>query len=197
MAASPGDALQRLVHELSRLPGVGPRSAARLALHLARDPERSATLAAAIEEVGRTVRRCGRCCDLSVADPCARCADPRRDEALICVVEQSQDLQAIERSGGYRGLYHVLGGALSPLDGIGPDKLAIRELLARLGEVREVILATNPTVEGDATALYLSRLLKPIGIRHTRIARGISAGAELEYADATTLARALEDRREL
>lgn len=192
-----GDAITRLSHQLSRLPGIGSRSAMRLALRLAQDRDLSRALIDALSEVAESVGRCSVCQDLSVSDPCSRCADPQRDGAVICVVERAQDLQAIERSGGFRGQYHVLGGVLAPLDGIGPDDLKVRELLVRLEETKEVILATNPTVEGDATALYLGRLLRPLGVKVTRIARGISAGAELEFTDGVTLARALADRRDL
>lgn len=143
------------------------------------------------------VATCSQCCNLTSKDPCALCSDPRRQRDVVCVVEHPQDILAFERSGEYRGLYHVLHGAIAPLDGIGPDQLRIRELLARLGDVGEVILATDPDVEGDATALYIGRLLQPLGVRVTRLAHGISVGTEIEYADAMSLARALQNRREL
>jgi recombination protein RecR len=194
----PADPIEALIHHLSRLPGVGSKTAGRLGYHILRHPDLGADLAAALLAVQTAVRPCGLCGDVAASDPCVRCADPRRDEALLCVVERTPDLLAIDRSGGFRGRFHLLGGVLSPLDGVGPDALRIRELLARVGAgVTEVLVATNPTVEGDATALYLARLLKPLGVRVTRIARGISAGAELEYTDVSTLARAIDERREM
>jgi recombination protein RecR len=194
---APSDPLDVLIHHLGRLPGVGQKSATRLAYHILRTDGLADELAAALTSVQTQVGRCSVCFNLAASDPCSLCSDPRRDDAVVCVVERTQDLQAIERSGGYRGRYHVLEGALSPLDGIGPDELRVSELLARLTEVGEVILATNPTVEGDATALYLARLLKPMGIKVSRIARGVSVGAELEYTDSGTISRALDERREL
>lgn len=197
MSDAPSDPLDVLIHHLGRLPGVGQKSATRLAYHILRTDGLADELAAALTSVQTQVGRCSVCFNLAASDPCSLCSDPRRDDAVVCVVERTQDLQAIERSGGYRGRYHVLEGALSPLDGIGPDELRVSELLARLTEVGEVILATNPTVEGDATALYLARLLKPMGIKVSRIARGVSVGAELEYTDSGTISRALDERREL
>jgi len=198
MADSALDPLGQLIHHLSRLPGIGTRSATRLAYHVVRDDSLAQDLAAALIAVDEQVGRCSVCCNVSASDPCRLCSDPRRDSRTICVVERTQDLQAIARMGEYRGSYHVLEGALSPLDGIGPEDLRITELLERLGDgVEEVILATNATVTGDATALYLSRLLKPLGLCVSRIARGVSVGAELEYTDSSTLQRALEERREL
>ena len=198
MADSGPDPLEQLIHHLSRLPGIGSKSATRLAYHVVRDETLAQDLAAALLAVDEQVGRCSVCCNVSSSDPCRICQDPRRDCRVICVVERTQDLQAIDRIGEYRGSYHVLEGALSPLDGIGPDELRIGELLARVGQgVDEVILATNATVAGDATALYLNRLLKPLGPCVSRIARGVSVGAELEYTDSTTLQRALEERREL
>jgi recombination protein RecR len=192
------DPLEQLVHHLSRLPGIGARTATRLAFHLARDGELSGDLASALLAVREGIGRCGVCGDIAASDPCSRCADPKRDPATVCVVERTQDLQAIDRAGAFGGRFHVLGGVLSPLKGVGPEDLRIRELLARLEHgVDEVILATNPTVEGDATALYLARLLKPLGVTVSRIARGVSVGAELEYTDASTISRALEERRTL
>ncbi len=194
------DPIRRLIHEFSRLPGIGEKTATRLAYHVlrARD-ELPRDLARALVDVAEQVRLCSVCCDLTGSDPCAICADPRRDEGLICVVEQSQDLLAVEASNEYPGRFHVLHGTLSPLDGVGPDELHIAELLARVrdGSVREVILATNPTVEGEATALYLARLLKPLELTVSRLAQGISVGSELEYTDGGTIARALQNRQTL
>ncbi len=190
--------IARLIEELGRLPGVGPKTAQRLAFHLLlADREEAVRLAAAIVEARERVRHCSVCWNLTDADPCALCSDPARDRSLICVVEEPKDVAALERSRAFRGLYHVLQGAISPLDGIGPDKLRIKELLDRLGGVREVILATNPDVEGEATALYLSRLLQPLGVKVTRLARGLPEGGDLDYVDEVTLSRALEGRREM
>jgi recombination protein RecR len=199
MFASP---IARLIQQLAKLPGVGEKTAARLAFHILRaSAEDAAALAAAIGEVRQKIRFCSVCCDLTEADPCAICRDQRRDPALVCVVAQPQDLIAIERAGGYRGRYHVLHGLLSPLDGVGPDDLRVAELLRRLGAadatIREAILATSPSVEGEATAVYLSKLLRPLGVRTTRIATGVPMGGELEYADQATLARAIDGRREM
>jgi len=194
------DPLAVLIRQLARLPGVGEKTAARLAFHILRAPPSYAEeLARAILELRQRLRQCSVCFQLTESDPCAICADERRDPSLLCVVALPQDLIAIERTGSYRGRYHVLHGVLSPLDGIGPDELRIQPLLGRLGagEVKEVILATSPNVEGDATALYLARLIKPLGIRTTRIASGVPTGGELEYADGVTLNRALEGRREI
>ena len=192
------------VRQLRRLPGIGEKTATRLVYWLLRAPPGTVTeMAEALLGLAAGVRECAICCDLTSADPCARCADRRRDDRLVCVVEEPQDVQAFERSGEFRGRYHVLHGAISPLDGVTPDQLRIRPLLERLrsGSVREVILATNPTVEGDATALYLSRLLRPLvtpetPLRISRLAHGISVGTEIEYADAVSLARALENRQD-
>lgn len=194
------DPLAVLIQQLSRLPGVGEKTAARLAFHILRAPPSYAEeLARAILDLRQRLRHCSVCCQLTESDPCAICSDPRRDPSVLCVVALPQDLLAIERTGAFRGRYHVLHGVLSPLDGVGPDELRIQALLARLGtgEVQEVILATSPNVEGDATALYLARLIKPLGIRASRIASGVPIGGELEYADGVTLNRALEGRREL
>lgn len=194
------DPIQRLVAELARLPGVGEKTAQRLAFHLLRQPKDVAReLSRAIADVVDQVRFCSVCCMLTQADPCAICSDARRDDKLLCAVEGMPDLMAIERTREFRGRYHVLHGALSPLDGVGPDQLRIKELLARLGSgaVAEVIVATNPDVEGEATALYLTRLLKPAGVKVTRIAQGVPMGGDLEFADQVTLARALSGRREL
>lgn len=194
-----GDPIQRLVARLARLPGIGEKSATRLAFHLLRAPEQQAReLAHAILEVREKVRLCSICCNLTEDDPCALCADGRRDPSLICVVAHPPDLMALERGGGYRGLYHVLHGVLAPLEGVGPDDLRIRELLARIGggaPAKEIILATAPSVEGESTAMYLARLLRPLGVEVTRIASGVPLGSELEYVDQMTLARALEGRR--
>ncbi|HKV44041.1 MAG TPA: recombination mediator RecR [bacterium] len=192
--------LARLIEELSKLPTVGPKTAQRLAFYMlsmtAQDAE---ALAAAILEAKRRIRNCSVCANITEADPCALCTDPRRDQSVICVVENPRDVAAMERSREFKGLYHVLQGAISPLDGVGPDDLRIAELLRRLagGTVREVIVATNPRVEGEATALYLSKVIKPLEIKVTRIAHGLPVGGDLEYADEVTLARALDGRREL
>lgn len=194
------DAIAEAVRQLKRLPGIGEKTATRLVYWLLRAPPGTASdMAQALLALGDGVVECVHCCDLSSRSPCVRCADPKRDDTLVCVVEEPQDVLAFERSGEYRGRYHILHGALSPLDGITPDQLRVRPLLERLRNsgVEEVILATNPTVEGDATALYLARLLGPIdGIKVTRLAHGISVGTEIEYADAVSLARALENRQE-
>lgn len=193
-------AVGRLIEALQRLPGIGPKTAQRLTFHLLKQPEAAVReLAEALSELKARVLHCSRCFNVTDADPCRICADPGRDVGLLCVVEEPNDLLAMERTGEYRGRYHVLLGALSPLDGIGPDELKVRELLKRLEveRVREVILATNPNVEGDATAIYLAKLLRPLGVRVTRIARGLPVGGDLEYADEVTLARALEGRKEM
>ena len=199
MAAHP-PAVARLIEALQRLPGIGPKTAQRLAFHVLKQPTAEVqALAEALIEVKTKIVYCSRCYNVADEDPCGICADTRRDAALLCVVEEPNDLLAMERIGEYRGRYHVLLGALSPLDGIGPDELKVRELLGRLERepVSEVILATNPNVEGDATALYLAKLLRPLGVRVTRIARGLPVGGDLEYADEVTLSRALEGRREM
>src|SRR5215831_18503710 len=202
MFASP---IARLVQQLAKLPGIGEKTAARLAFHILRAPaEDAAALAAAIAEVRQKIRFCSICCDLTESNPCGICRDARRDGGLVCVVAQPQDVVAIERAGGYRGRYHVLHGVLSPLDGVGPDDLRVAELLRRCqgrsdsdDGVREAILATSPSVEGEATAVYLAKLLRPLGVRATRIATGVPMGGELEYADQVTLARAIDGRREM
>ncbi len=194
------DPIARLVKELARLPGIGEKTAQRLAFHILKAGQGYASeLAGAIDAVVRDVHLCSSCQTLTDRDPCPICADPERDETILCVVEGVPDLVAVERTREYRGRYHVLHGALSPLDGVGPGDLKIRELLFRLerAPVTEVVLATNPDVEGEATALYLTRLLKPLGLKVTRIAQGIPMGGDLEYADQVTLARALSGRREL
>jgi recombination protein RecR len=192
--------LARLVEEFRRLPGIGPKSAIRLAYHvLAMDKERSRNLAEAILEAREKIGYCSTCFNLTDCDPCQVCRSEQRDAAQICVVEEPQDVAAMERTREYKGLYHVLHGSLSPLDGVGPDELKIKELLIRMqaGEVREVIMATNPDVEGEATAMYVARLVKPLGIKVTRIAHGLPVGGDLEYADEVTLSKAFENRREM
>jgi len=192
--------MARLIEELSKLPGIGPKSAQRLAYHLLRVPEDQARdLAAAITEMKARSTLCAVCQNITETSPCALCRDVGRDSTKICVVAEPLDLLALERARGYRGLYHVLHGVISPMDGIGPEQLKVRELLMRLqdGGVQEVIMATNPTVEGEATAMYLHRLIAPLGIKVTRLARGLPAGADLEYADEVTLSRAMENRQEV
>lgn len=192
--------LERLTEKLERLPGIGRKSAARLAFHLLSMPDADAkALADAVSDARANIRECPCCCNLTDTSPCSLCDDPRRDRTVICVVEDPQDVNAIERTREYTGLYHVLHGTISPMDGRGPEQLRIKELLHRLEDetVTEVIMATNPTVEGDYTAVYLSRLLKPLGIRVTRLAYGIPVGGDLEYADEVTLGRSLEGRSEL
>jgi len=192
--------IARLLEELERLPGIGPKSAQRLAFHILRADEAAAgRLAEAIVEVKRTIHFCARCFNLAEADLCEVCRDPRRDEHIVCVVEEPRDVVAIERTGEFHGLYHVLQGAISPIDGVGPEQLRVRELIDRIGAggIEELILATNPNVEGETTALYISRLAKPLGVRVTRIASGLPVGGDLEYADEVTLGRALEARREM
>jgi recombination protein RecR len=194
------DPIQRLVVELARLPGIGEKTAQRLAFHILKAPPGYARdLSKAILEVVDKVHLCSICCALTENDPCPLCADPKRDGKMLCVVEGVADQLAIERTREYRGRYHVLHGVLSPLEGVGPDQLRLKELLARLGkgEVEEVIVATNPDVEGEVTALYLTKLIKPLGIKVTRIAQGVPMGGDLEYADQVTLARALSGRREM
>jgi recombination protein RecR len=198
MAQTPS--MARLIAELTRLPGIGEKTAGRLAFHVLRaDREFAQALAEALLAVKDETRLCSVCFALTEADPCPTCTDPQRSAEVICVVEEPADLLAVERAAGFRGRYHVLHGTLAPLDGIGPDELKIQPLLVRLQQepVREVILATNPTAEGEATALYLAKLLKPLGLRVTRIAHGIPVGGDLEYADVMTVGRALEGRREM
>jgi recombination protein RecR len=199
--------LERLIERLRKLPGIGAKSAQRLAFHILRaGREEAQALAASILEVKESIRLCGTCFNLTDVDPCALCSDAGRDPTSLCVVEEPHNLIAIERSGQFRGLYHVLHGSIAPLRGMGPDDLKIAPLLERVsggrgsaGEpgISEVILATNPNVEGESTAVYLSRLLKPLGVRVTRIALGLPVGSELEYADEVTVGKALEGRREL
>jgi recombination protein RecR len=189
-----------LAAELAKLPGIGRKTALRLTYHLLKqDPAQSRRLAGALEALVARVRRCSVCNNLTEQDPCALCADPRRDQSLLCVVEDASDIGAIERAGEFRGLYHVLGGRLSPLDGVGPEDLAVQSLVDRLsaGSVREVILATNPSMEGEATALYVQRQVAGHVPRVSRIARGIPVGGDLEYADGVTIAQAISARREM
>ena len=192
--------VQTLIDELGRLPGIGPKSAQRLAFHLIKvSGEDARRLADAIVEAKAKVRFCERCFNVADAALCPICRDDRREDGLVCVVEESRDIVAIERTGEFRGRYHVLLGAINPLEGVGPEQLKIRELLARLEPegVTEVIVCTNPNTEGEVTAMYLARLLKPLGVRVTRIASGLPVGGDLEYADELTLGRAIEGRREL
>ena len=192
--------IQELVDELGRLPGVGPRSAQRIAFYLLEtDKDSVLRLANAIAEVKDRIRLCERCFNVAENELCTICSDPRRDAAVICVVEDPRDIVAVERTREFHGTYHVLGGALSPIDGVGPEQLRVRPLLVRLGAagVAEVILCTNPNLEGEATAMYLARLLLPLGVKVTRIASGLPVGGDLEYADELTLGRAIEGRREV
>jgi recombination protein RecR len=192
--------LRRLVEHLTRLPGIGEKSATRLAFFLLRaDTEYAQSLADAVTALKRDIRLCPLCLGFTEHAPCSLCADPQRNEEVVCVVEEPADVMAIERAGDFRGRYHVLHGTLAPLEGVGPEHLKVAELLTRLreGRVREVILATNPTVEGEATALYLAKLIKPTGVKVTRIAHGLPMGGDVEYADSVTLSRALEGRREM
>ena len=191
-------AIDDLTSELARLPGIGRKTALRLTYHLLKQPpEQSRRLAQALQTLSEKVRPCSRCFNLTEEELCAICRDPRRDAALLCAVEDAADIGAIERAGEFRGQYHVLGGRLSPLDGITPDDLTIRQLVYRVeqGGVREVILATNPSLEGEATALYVQRQLAPLSVTVTRIARGLPVGGDLEYADGVTIAQALSARR--
>jgi len=194
-------AIEDLVAELAKLPGIGRKTAQRLTFHLLKEPKAVALrLADAIRGVTDRVQACGSCGNLSDTDPCGICADPRRDATLLCVVEEPGDLTAIERAGQFRGRYHVLGGRLSPLEGVGPESLQIDRLVARVSNgagVREVIVATNPSMEGEVTATYLQQVLRASGVKVTRIARGLAVGSELEYADGVTIAQALAARREM
>ncbi len=193
-------AIDDLTTEFARLPGVGRKTAQRLTYHLLKQSaEQSRRLAQALITLVETVRPCSRCYNLTEAALCSLCTDARRDPTLVCVVEDASDIASIERAGEFRGRYHVLGGRLSPLDGVGPDDLTIAGLLARVpeDEIQEVIMATNPSLEGEATALYIQRLLAPLGVRVTRIARGLPVGGDLEYADGVTIAQALQARREM
>lgn len=192
--------VSRLIDELKRLPGIGQKTAQRLAFHLLRsDKESALALADAIRAARESVHQCSVCGNLTDIDPCLYCSGPGRNRQTICVIEEATNILPIEKTRQYGGLYHVLGGALSPLNGVAPEQLNIKNLLERLksGSVQEIIIATNPTVEGEATAMYLSKLLKPLGVRVTRIATGIPVGSELEYADEVTMLKAMEGRREL
>lgn len=202
MAESGGAArpVAKLIDEFNRLPGIGPKSAQRLAYFVLRMPaEEAESLAHAILDVKQSIILCSTCQNLTDVDPCPICGSDSRDTAMICVVEEPLDILAMERTRSFKGRYHVLHGVISPMDGIGPDDLKVRELLSRLEDhsVSEVVLATNPTLEGDATAMYLDRLIGPMGVRVTRLARGLPVGADLEYADEVTLTRAFEGRREV
>lgn len=191
--------IARLIEAFHKLPGIGPKSAQRLAYHILRTSEQDAVaLATAIQDVKQRIVLCSVCMNITESDPCALCDDQRRDPTIICVVEQPLDILAIERTGAFHGRYHVLHGVLNPMDGIGPEDLRVRELLARVqsGEVKEVIMATNSSLEGEATSMYVQRLLSPLGVRVTRLARGMPSGADLEYTDDVTLSRALEGRQD-
>lgn len=192
--------LDKLIEQFSRFPGIGPKTAQRLAYFLLKLPRSDiVAFARSMIEAKDKLLYCGSCGSLTEQDPCRYCSDPRRDRTLLCIVQESRDVMVLERTGQYRGLYHVLHGALSPLDGIGPDELRIPGLLRRIGEMEtaELIIATNPTVEGDATAAYIARLVKPLGVKVSRIAFGLPVGGDLEYADDLTLSRALDGRREI
>ena len=192
--------IQELIDQLGRLPGIGPKSAQRIAFHLLKAPTGDVgELSAAIDEAKRSVRFCGRCCNLAVDDLCGICSDPRREESLICVVEDPRDVVAFERTGEFKGRYHVLHGAINPMEGVGPDQLRMAELLQRVGDepVTEVIVGTNPNLEGEATAMYVASVLAPLGVSVTRLASGLPVGGDLEYADELTLGRALAGRRDI
>jgi recombination protein RecR len=200
MAAVTPEPVTKLIEAFSQLPGIGPKTASRLTFYLLRRPvEQTQILADALRDLKQKIVFCRSCFNITEENPCAVCRDEARDRALICVVEEPLDVLAIERTGEYRGLYHVLHGAISPVEGVGPDELRIAELLSRLREqpVREVLLATNPNLEGEATAMYLARILQPLGVRVTRLARGLPVGGDLEYADTVTLSRALEGRQDM
>ena len=190
--------LEQLIEHFERFPGIGRKTAQRMAFFVLNQPEdKVKSFAECLVRAKSEIHRCSECCNLTDGEKCSICGDPSRDRSLICVVEEPKDVVALEAVGEYRGLYHVLHGSISPLEGVGPDDLTVKELLARVGEGTEVIMATNPDVEGDATALYLSRLLRPLGAKVTRIAYGIPVGGELEFADGETIARAIEGRREI
>jgi len=194
------DPLRRCIAQLARFPGIGERTATRLSYWLLRQPPEAAlAIGSALMEMPAAMIRCSRCCNIASVDPCALCASNKREDGILCVVERPQDVSAIEGAGEYLGRYHILEGAISPLDGVGPEQLHIRELMARLDPeaITEVLIATDPDVEGDATALYLARLLKPLGVKVTRLAYGIAVGTEIEYADKSSVARAIENRREI
>lgn len=192
--------IQELIDQLGRLPGIGPKSAQRIAFHLLKAPAGDVEeLSAAIDEAKRSVRFCERCCNLAAGELCDICSDPRREESLICVVEDPRDVVAFERTGEFKGRYHVLHGAINPMEGVGPDQLRMAELLKRVGEepVTEVIVGTNPNLEGEATAMYVASVLGPLGVSVTRLASGLPVGGDLEYADELTLGRALAGRRDI
>ncbi|NGP60713.1 recombination mediator RecR [Paenibacillus thiaminolyticus] len=192
--------IAKLIEAFSRLPGIGPKTAARLAFHVIRMPEDDVIdFAKALVNVKRNLQYCSVCCNITDSDPCRICQDKTRDSSVICVVQETKDLVAMERTKEFQGYYHVLQGAISPMEGIGPEEIRLAELLKRLSDerVKELILATNPNIEGEATAMYISRLVKPFGIRVTRIAHGLPVGGDLEYADEVTLSKALEGRREI
>ena len=194
------DPLKACIVQLSRFPGIGERTATRLVYWLLRQsPDVASAIGSALQALPAAMTQCDRCGNISAADPCTMCEDTKREGGILCVVERPQDVQAIEATGEYRGRYHVLGGAIAPLDGVGPDQLNISSLLHRVEpeEINEVLIATDPDVEGDATALYLTKLLKPLDVKVTRLAHGISVGTEIEYADRNSVARAIENRREL
>jgi recombination protein RecR len=200
MAAVTPEPVTKLIAAFAQLPGIGPKTASRLTFYLLRRPvEQTQILADALRDLKQKIVFCRSCYNITEENPCAVCRDEARDRSLICVVEEPLDVLAIERTGEFRGLYHVLHGAISPVEGVGPDELRIAELLSRLREqpVREVLLATNPNLEGEATAMYLARVLQPLGVRVTRLARGLPVGGDLEYADAVTLSRALEGRQDM
>jgi recombination protein RecR len=194
------EALAKLIDAFTRLPGIGPKTAGRLAFHVLRMKEEDVTdFAKALVNVKRNLHYCSVCCNITDVDPCRICIDKSRDPSIICVIQEPKDLVAMERTREFHGYYHVLHGAISPMEGIGPDEIYVAELLKRLGDetVQELIMATNPNIEGEATAMYLSRLIKPFGIKVTRIAHGLPVGGDMEYADEVTLTKALEGRREL
>lgn len=189
--------LADLISSLARLPGIGPKTAGRLAFYLLQQPQVSEDLAKAIVVANRDIRKCSICSNFTDQDPCSICRNTQRDQTALCVVEHPRDVVSLEKTREFKGVYHVLHGVLSPMDGIGPEQLTIKQLLKRLDGIKEVVMAMNPTVEGEATALYLARLLKPMGIKVSRIAHGLPVGGDLEYADEITIARALEGRRDL
>lgn len=189
--------LSDLIASLSRLPGIGPKTAGRLAFYLLQEPTVAEDLAKAIIKASREIKECSICSNYTDQDPCAICIGEKRDRSLLCIVEQPRDVAALEKTGEFKGLYHVLHGVISPLEGIGPEQLTIGQLLSRLDGIKEVVMAVNPTVEGEATSMYLAKLLKPLGIKVTRIAHGLPVGGDLEYADEITIARALEGRRQI
>ena len=198
-AAGPPEPITRLIEAFHRLPGIGPKSAQRLAYHIMRVPEHEAQiLATAIRDVKERIRMCSTCMNITESDPCGYCRDERRDGSLICVVEQALDILSVERTAAFKGRYHVLHGVINPMEGVGPENIRLKELVARIntGGVTEVIMATNPSLEGEATAMYVHRLLGPLGVRVTRLARGLPSGADLEYTDDLTLSRAFEGRQE-